>query len=70
VFIDTLITGSSHPTAGIFLSDFIATFDKLKIGRKVPNELKLNFFRIIDSGNNGSIDYEELLGFYVENKTE
>lgn len=41
----------------------------MKVARKIPNELKMKFFRSIDMGNNGSIDYEELISFYVDRKS-
>lgn len=58
----------SHISSGIFLTDFFKVFEKMKIARKVPNEVKMKLFRAIDIGSNGSIDYEELISFYVERK--
>lgn len=59
---------SKNPNSGLFLVDIFGVFDKLKLGRKVPNELKVRFFRCVDQGGNGSIDYEELIAFFVERK--
>ncbi|EAS01497.1 calpain family cysteine protease (macronuclear) [Tetrahymena thermophila SB210] len=63
-----IILNCKHPNSGIFVSDFFSAFEKLKIGRKIPNEVKMKFFKCMDSGNNGSIDYEEMIQFYVERK--
>ncbi len=52
--------------AGILIVDVLNVFKKLNLDRKVSGGDKLLFFKALDSTYNGSIDYIELLTFYIE----
>jgi len=48
------------------LYDFYKAFDET--GKNIPRTDQLKFFQTMDIGENGSIDYDELMVVYLEIK--
>lgn len=63
-FIKSVIQSLEVPAAGVMLYDFFKHFNK-----KVPKADQLQFFQAIDLNKNGSIDYDELMLFFLEFKS-
>ncbi|KAL4472263.1 hypothetical protein ABPG72_011624 [Tetrahymena utriculariae] len=67
-FVRIIADSMTDLRAGILLQDIFNSFKKIKNYKKVSNGDKLLFFKGLDTGKNGSIDYEELIKFYCKFK--